>query len=113
MTRATILIASCLAALTLAGTAAAADPKIVTFFKETCGVCHGESGEGTPGLAPAFKGNKFIIEGSAADIAATITKGREGAAKKYKDLPSPMPAQSMSDTRLQGVIAYLKGDLQK
>ena len=113
MTRASILTASGLAAFTIAGTAAAADPKIVAFFKETCGVCHGENGEGMPGLAPAFKGNKFVTQGSAADIAAIITKGREGAAKLYKDLPSPMPPQSMSDTRLQAVIAYLKGDLQK
>ena len=113
MMRATTLIATGLAAATFAGAGAAADPKLVTFFKETCGVCHGESGEGMPGLAPAFKGNKFITEGSTADIAATITKGREGAAKKYKDLPSPMPPASMSDTRLQAVIAYLKGDLQK
>ena len=93
--------------------ASAADPKIVTYFQETCGTCHGESGQGTPGLAPAFKGNKFITSGSAAEIAETITKGRMGDAKRYKDLASPMPPQSMSDTRLQGVIAYLKGELQQ
>ncbi|MEP7261270.1 MAG: cytochrome c [Usitatibacter sp.] len=97
----------------VSGVAQAADEKIVNYFKETCGVCHGESGEGTKGLAPPFKGNKFIIEGSEADIAATITKGRMGDQKRYKDLPSPMPAASMSDGRLKGVIAYLKGDLQK
>jgi mono/diheme cytochrome c family protein len=102
-----------LAAAISAVSAVAADPKLVTYYKETCGICHGENGEGTPGLAPAFKGNKFIIEGSAGDIATTITKGREGAAKHYKDLPSPMPAAQMSDSRLQAIIAYLKGDLQK
>ena len=97
----------------LAGAAHAADPKLVAFYKETCGVCHGENGEGTPGLAPPLKGNKFVTEGSAGEIATTITKGREGAAKHYKDLASPMPPQSMSDSRLQALIAYLKGDLQK
>ncbi|TRZ56679.1 MAG: hypothetical protein D4S02_15095 [Rhodocyclaceae bacterium] len=91
----------------------AADPKIVAYFEETCGACHGDKGQGTPGLAPAFKGNKFITAGSAAEIAETITNGREGASKRYKDLPSPMPKASMSDTRLQGVIAYLKGELQQ
>jgi mono/diheme cytochrome c family protein len=110
--RSTILILSALAA-SAAATVQAADPKIVAYFKETCGVCHGENGEGTPNLAPPLKGNKFVTEGSAGDIASTITKGREGAAKHYKDLPSPMPAQSMSDSRLQGLIAYLKADLQK
>jgi mono/diheme cytochrome c family protein len=110
--RSTILM-SCVIASAFAVTAQAADPKIVTFFKETCGTCHGENGEGTPKLAPALKGNKFVTGGSAADIGAVITKGREGAAKLYKDLPSPMPPNSMSEARLQGVIAYLKTDLQK
>ena len=97
----------------LAGTAHAADPKIVTFFTETCGTCHGEKGEGMKGLAPALKGNKYVTDSSAAELGTTITKGRAGDAKKYKDLPSPMPPNSMSDSRLQALIAYLKGDLQK
>jgi mono/diheme cytochrome c family protein len=108
-----ILAAAGLAVACCAGAAHAADAKLVTYFKETCGVCHGENGEGTPGLAPPLKGNKFVTEGSASDIATTITKGREGAAKRYKDLASPMPPASMSDSRLQALIAYLKTDLQK
>jgi mono/diheme cytochrome c family protein len=111
--RLSILVSSVVSGIALAGAAQAADPKIVKFFNETCGTCHGESGEGMKGLAPPLKANKFVTEGSAADIGATIVKGREGAAKRYKDLPSPMPANSMSDTRLQSLIAYLKGDLQK
>ncbi len=107
-------IAICLAACTMtAGLAQAADEKIVNFFKETCGTCHGEAGEGTKGLAPPLKGNKFVTAGSAGEIGTTITKGRMGADKKYKDLPSPMPANSMSDGRLNGLIGYIKGDLQK
>jgi mono/diheme cytochrome c family protein len=86
----------------------AAEAKTVKFFKETCGICHGENGEGTPGLAPAFKGNAWVKAASDGDIAATITKGREGAAKRHKDIPGPMPANSMSDGRLKDVIAYLR-----
>lgn len=111
--RATIAGALALAGAVVAGPAAAADEKIVNFFKETCGTCHGESGEGMKGLAPPLKGNDFVKAGSDADLRATITKGRMGDAKKYKDLPSPMPPNSMSDSRLSGLIAYLKGDLQK
>ena len=112
MQRKTIAIVSTLAVLA-AGPAFAADPKIVAYFQETCGVCHGENGEGMKGLAPAFKGNEFITKGSGADIAATITKGRTGDQKKYKDLASPMPPASMSDARLAGIIAYLKNEIQK
>jgi mono/diheme cytochrome c family protein len=95
------------------GLAQAADEKIVNFFKETCGVCHGEKGEGMKGLAPPLKGSKFVLESSAADVGNTITKGRMGDQKHFKDLPSPMPPNSMSDSRLSGLVAYLKGDLQK
>lgn len=109
--RASILIPLAVASLLATGMAQAADPKIVNFFKETCGTCHGEAGEGMKGLAPPLKGNKFVMEGG--DLATTITKGRMGDAKKYKDLPSPMPANSMSDSRLAALIGYLKGDLQK
>lgn len=111
--RASILLPLAFAGVVAAGAAQAADPKIVTFFKETCGTCHGEVGEGMPGLAPPLKGSKFVIEGSQGDLSNTITKGRAGDAKRYKDLPSPMPPNSMSDSRLKGVIDYLKADLQK
>jgi mono/diheme cytochrome c family protein len=104
-----ILIAAVSAALLgTAGQVAAAEAKTVKFFKETCGICHGENAEGTPGLAPALKGNEWVKAASEADLAATITKGRDGAAKRHKEIPGPMPANSMSDGRLKDVIAYLK-----
>ena len=107
MRKTIIATASSLLALAAAG-AYAADANTVKFFKETCGVCHGENAEGTPGLAPALKGNAWVKSASEGDLATTITKGREGAAKRHKDIPGPMPANSMSDNRLKNVIAYLK-----
>lgn len=106
--RKTIIAAGCAALLGAAGQAAASEAKTVKFFKETCGICHGENGEGTPGLAPAFKGNAWVKGASDGDLATTITKGREGAAKRHKDIPGPMPANSMSEGRLKDVIAYLR-----
>jgi mono/diheme cytochrome c family protein len=106
--RKTIIAITSSFALLGAAAAHAADANTVKFFKETCGVCHGENGEGTPGLAPALKGNAWVKGASEGDLGATITKGREGAAKRHKDLPGPMPANSMSDNRLKNVIAYLK-----
>jgi mono/diheme cytochrome c family protein len=111
--RARHVVTMALSGLLLAGAAQAADKKVVTYYNETCGVCHGENGEGMKGLAPAFKGNKFITQGSEAEIGETITKGRMGDAKRYKDLASPMPPAQMSDSRLKAIIAYLKTDLQK
>ena len=105
--RKTMIMAAAAVFATATG-AYAADANTVKFFKETCGVCHGENGEGTPGLAPALKGNAWVKGASDADIATTITKGREGAAKRHKDIPGPMPANSMSENRLKNVTAYLK-----
>jgi mono/diheme cytochrome c family protein len=111
--RVSIAIAGAVAGILVGGQALAADKKVVAYYNETCGVCHGEKGEGMKGLAPPFKGNKFITGGSEAEIGETITKGRMGDAKRYKDLASPMPPASMSDSRLKAVIAYLKTELQK
>jgi len=107
MRKTIIATASSLLALAAAG-AYAADANTVKFFKETCGVCHGETAEGTPGLAPALKGNAWVKGASDGDLATTITKGRDGAAKRHKDIPGPMPPNSMSENRLKNVIAYLK-----
>lgn len=101
------------AALGVPAAAHAQDAKLLTYFKETCGACHGENGEGIKGLAPALKGNDWVKKASDGDLATVITKGRAGDAKRHKDIPAPMPANSMSDTRLKGIVAYLKGELQK
>ena len=106
--RKVILAAVCGMLAAAAVEANAAEAKTVKFFKETCGICHGENAEGTPGLAPALKGNAWVKGASDADLAGTITKGRDGAAKRHKDIPGPMPANSMSDGRLKDVIAYLR-----
>jgi len=93
------------------GTASAADAK--QFFQSTCSFCHGANGEGIPNLAPPLKGNKFITEGDVKAIAETITKGRSGAQKHYKELASPMPPQSVSGKQLDELITFLRTDLQK
>jgi mono/diheme cytochrome c family protein len=111
--RATILFSLVTAGLVTAGAARAADPKIVTYFNENCATCHGEKGEGMKGLAPPFKGNKYVTDSSHGELANTITKGRAGDQKKYKHLPSPMPPNSKSESRLKGTIDYIKTDLQK
>lgn len=108
-----IRVAAMVAVLVLPAVAAAQSEKDIAYFKETCGACHGENGEGMKGLAPPLKGNDWVKKASDVDLASVITKGRAGDAKRHKDIPAPMPANSMSDNRLKGIIAYLKGGLQK
>ena len=82
-------------------------------FASKCAACHGSDGQGTPGLAPALKGDPFVIKGSIKDIENTIQNGRAGDKKKYKDLPTDMPAWHLSAADLKAVVGYLRGGLQK
>ncbi len=78
-------------------------------YKQTCAACHGEKGEGKPGLAPALKGNKFLMKSNEAVLTNLIKKGRMGPQKKYKDIPPPMPPQAqLSDAQIKAVIGYSK-----
>lgn len=83
-------------------------------FKANCASCHGSEGQGTSGLAPALKGDKFL-SGKRDDVLATVRDGRSGADKRFKELQMPMPAWkgTLSDADLQAVVDYIRGDLQK
>jgi mono/diheme cytochrome c family protein len=108
-----------IAAFVLFGTAALmmsqcwADSMGETIFKTDCVSCHGQNGEGTPGVAPALHGDTFVISGSITDIENTIQNGRSGDQKHYKDIPVAMPAWHFPQDKLKAVVAYIRGDLQK
>ena len=106
----TILIAAAL--LAGAPLVHAADGKAI--FASNCTSCHGTNGQGTPGLAPALKGNAFVT-GKIDEVLATVKDGRAGDQKKYKQFSVPMPAwgKQLSDADIKAVVAYIRGDLQK
>ena len=90
-----------------------ADGKSV--FSSNCASCHDSKGQGTPGLAPALKGDAFVTGGKLEDVLAVVTNGRAGDQKKFKDMPIAMPAWSgkLSDADIKTVVDYIRGDLQK
>src|SRR3990170_7235100 len=87
------------------GTAIAADGAAI--YKAKCAPCHGAEGQGTA-MAPAFKGNAWLKGAADADVSGTITDGREGAAKKYKQFAIGMPKQKLADDEVKAVIAAIK-----
>ena len=106
------------AVLVLAGAAlvpALAHAEGSDVFRKNCVSCHGKNGQGTPGLAPALKGDAFVTGGSVDDVIATVTNGRAGANKHFKDLPIDMPAwgKQLSADDIKAVVDYIRGDLQK
>lgn len=84
-------------------------------FRTNCVSCHGKNGQGTPGLAPALKGDKFVTGGSVDDVTNTVKNGRAGDQKHFKDLPVAMPAWGgkLSEADIKAVVDYIRGDLQK
>jgi len=84
-------------------------------FRVNCASCHGKSGQGTPGLAPALKGDKFVTGSPADDVTSTVKNGRAGDQKHFKDLPIAMPAWNgkLSDADIKAVVDFIRGDLQK
>jgi len=84
-------------------------------FRVNCASCHGKNGQGTPGLAPALKGDQFVTGSSVDDVTNTVKGGRAGNQKHFKDLPIAMPAWDgkLSDADIKTVVDFIRGDLQK
>ena len=82
-------------------------------FEEVCGACHGANGQGIPGLAPPLKGNQFVQQNDVKALAAFLQRGRQGAEKKYKEYPSPMPPYGGGAQRAEAIADYVKTVVQK
>jgi mono/diheme cytochrome c family protein len=91
--------------MVIAGTAMASDGGSI--YKSKCSACHGQSAQGTPGMAPKLAGTDFI-KGDAGPIKDAIVNGRAGAAKKYKEFPMAMPKLGISEADADAIIEYLK-----
>jgi len=104
-------IALAAAALFAGPLAHAADGKAL--YEDNCVICHGPEGGGNVGLAPALKGNKFVLESDAKAIGELIVKGRMGADKRYKEFAAPMPPLPMPAEDTAAIAEFIKGPLQK
>lgn len=105
------MLAGAVAVLALGSFSLALAQDGAAVYKSKCMPCHGPEGKGTA-MAPAVVGNQFIKAASDQELTDIILKGREGAAKKYKQYAIGMPAQKLSDDETKSVIAYMK-DLVK
>ena len=88
------------------------------YYQLRCATCHGSEGQGTkaqlPALAPALKGNPFVVNGSPAALRTVIRKGRAGQKRLYNDTYPNMPSfgpEVVPD--VDALVAYIKGDLQR
>jgi len=116
MSRSLLATALLLGALSPTATFAAFDA--AGYYQMRCAACHGADGQGTrasvPPLAPALKGNPFVVNGSPAALRTVIRKGRSGQKRLYNDAYPNMPSfGSEAIPDVDAVVAYIKGDLQR
>lgn len=72
----------------------------------TCAACHGQDGEGTP-MGPALNAGKPIwSNGSAAGIAAVITKGVDQPKNFAAGMP-PLGGGNLTPEQIAAVAAYV------
>ena len=83
------------------------------FVDKGCVTCHGDKGQGNAGLAPALKGNDWVVSAAEADIVQTIRKGRKGQNRRHPNIPGGMPPVSMPEEEAQVLAKFLKGEMQK
>lgn len=96
-------------AVAVSGSAFAADGAAI--FKAKCAACHGQDANGTA-MAPSLKASPFVKSSKEADIEATITNGRKGDEKHYKQFPMAMPPKggdkNLSADDIKAIVAHLK-----
>jgi mono/diheme cytochrome c family protein len=117
MPRSLLATALFLAGATLS-TASSAAFDAAGYYQMRCAACHGSEGQGTrasvPPLAPALKGNPFVVNGSPAALRTVIRKGRSGKKRLYNDAYPNMPSfgpEAVPD--VDALVAYIKADLQR
>lgn len=95
------------AALAMAMASAAWAEEPATVYKSKCLPCHGAEGKGSV-VAPALAGSEFVEKGPEAEVVQVIMKGRTAAEKRYKEFPSPMPPQAITEEQAKEMVKYLK-----
>ena len=107
----------CIASFTLGmglSGAHAAEDGAALYKSAGCASCHGENGEGIPGLAPPLKGNPAVKGGNPQELAASFVKGRNAGEKKYKEYQGIMPAHSfLRGEKADALVMYMKQQLQQ
>lgn len=67
-------------------------------FANNCASCHGMTGEGIPGVFPAFQGNEFVL-GEPKAVIRVPMNGRGGM---------PSFRNALSDEQLAAVLSYIR-----
>lgn len=80
-------------------------------YADHCADCHGERGEGRPGVWPALAGNRAVVMDSPANVVRMVLGGGYAPATRGNPRPYGMPpfAAALSDDDVALVVSHIRG----
>ena len=95
--------------------AAPAPPAIASaqgseLYDRHCAGCHGEAGEGVPGIYPALAGNRALLHEPPANLVQVVLGGAFPASTAANPRPFGMPpfATTLGDEEVAAVLSYIR-----
>lgn len=83
-------------------------------YERHCASCHGEQGEGVPGIYPALRGNRAVGLAEPANLVQTVLFGGYAPVTAGHPRPFGMPpfVLELSDTDIAAVLTHVRQGLQ-
>ena len=83
-------------------------------YERHCATCHGEQGDGVPGIYPALRGNPAVRLNEPANLVQTVLFGGYGPATRGHPRPFGMPpfVLELEDREIAAVLTHLRTALQ-
>jgi len=80
-------------------------------YEQHCAQCHGEQGEGAPGVYPALAGNRSVTMASPANLVRTVLEGGFAPGTAGNPRPYGMPpfATVLAPDDLAAVLTFVRG----
>jgi mono/diheme cytochrome c family protein len=78
-------------------------------YADQCATCHGQQGEGMPGIYPALVNNRTITAPAVNSLVQVITKGGFPPGTTLNPRPYGMPAFDLSHAELAALTTWLRG----
>jgi mono/diheme cytochrome c family protein len=79
-------------------------------YEQHCANCHGEQGEGSPGVAPALRGNRALVMDTPDNVIRVVLGGGYGPATAANPRPHGMPpfAITLSNDDVAAVVTHMR-----
>jgi mono/diheme cytochrome c family protein len=79
-------------------------------YEQHCASCHGKQGEGSPGVAPALRGNRAVVMDTPDNVIRVVLGGGYGPATATNPRPHGMPpfAIALSNDEVAAVVTYIR-----